>query len=403
MGKIVLLPKADKGLFVSLGFDFLTAESTRAVSGDARWLYLILRRYVWRKGNSLNRPVNALIKDGWIVASVAMQTLADLTGRHRDTVRALVRELDDAGWVIYNHETAGAFILGRGQDYFLDVRSGEVTRWKLTRPVPKISARRRRKLRHEPAENFGIEEDNKEEENKNRNPARASLAGLLREAPDPETLETHLATNDQTEELETEEEAALVSDENSRKSHAEYMVALAAGRADAQVAANRAKKAQKDFEAARRAEIGEQNLKSEGFPKGQRALYTQLERIWRTEFEKLQPDLKLAKWAAKERGQIGHLIEKYDPQIVAATLKYVITNWDKIRTRMYKTAVIPTVGMVLGAHESLALEAQTWEKFVVLTEQIEKWYADHPDEHLPDDLRQEREKHAKTMEALGLK
>jgi hypothetical protein len=130
------------------------------------------------------------------------------------------------------------------------------------------------------------------------------------------------------------------------------------------------KKAAEDkLQRKRQKEQRRENLTGEQKLSRQRTLRV-LEKQWREGMDTLYPNLVVAAWAGKERGQVWNLIEKYGLEITQLTFKYLLANWEMLCQRLFKKKSIPTVGTVLYFHETLALEAQQWEKFAKVEEEF---------------------------------
>ena len=95
-----------------------------------------------------------------------------------------------------------------------------------------------------------------------------------------------------------------------------------------------------------------------------------LEEQWRAGLDQLYPNLVVAAWAGKERGQVWQIVEKYGVDLSQLIFKYFLANWETLCQRLFKKKSVPTVGTVLYFHETLALEAQQWSKFSEIEEEF---------------------------------
>lgn len=175
-------------------------------------------------------------------------------------------------------------------------------------------------------------------------------------------------------------------------------------------------KARVGREAAKRAEVqlakekkraqAKENLASDGkngsSPTQKQAL-KQLESTWAAEMGKRFPDLAIASWDAKNRGQARNLITKYDGGSADAAVKYVVRRWEEFNKSYFKgTGTIPTIGMILKLHETIVPVAVQWEKHADTMEKWEKFYAEHPYDDPPADLEKKYRAAKASLNALGL-
>lgn len=146
------------------------------------------------------------------------------------------------------------------------------------------------------------------------------------------------------------------------------------------------------------------NLQGKVQPVGKRKQMEQIEAQWRSALHDKFPELALAQWAGRERGQVQMLIEKYGGPLAGLSLDYVVKNWEIIRGRFLKgTGGVPSVGFVLRFHEVLVAEAQQWTAVKIVQAEIEQWQRENPSiPVLPHELSSKARSLAPTAKALGI-
>ena len=154
---------------------------------------------------------------------------------------------------------------------------------------------------------------------------------------------------------------------------------------------------------AKRQRIDNLNSDGHGGTTKERSALPGVERLWKSEMEKAFPELAIAQWAAKERGQAKNLITKYDGRSVEAAVKYVVREWKTFNDRVFKgQGRIPTVGIILKLHESVVPVAVQWEKHAEVLEEWEKFYAEHPYDDPPDELERKYRAAKSDLTRMGL-
>lgn len=154
------------------------------------------------------------------------------------------------------------------------------------------------------------------------------------------------------------------------------------------------------------AQKNEQRLKNfEGKPVSESVNKTlkHLESYWTNEISKTRQDVTIAKWDVKVRGQARMLIEKYNGDLVAIGLRYLIAKWSLVNERFFRgRATLPTMGILLKFHETLMVEAQQWVKFEKVEKEYKAWLDANPNSMYPPSELQERYKQAqREMGSLG--
>lgn len=130
----------------------------------------------------------------------------------------------------------------------------------------------------------------------------------------------------------------------------------------------------------------------------------EFERLWRELLQERLPGYELAAWGSKERGQLKQLVEKYNGKIIADALRYVVENWEAIRSRIFRgRAGHPTIGMILKLHDTLVVESQTWAKNIEVIKEYEAWSKANPHRRAPKDLKTRYRKAKAEVEAIGSK
>jgi hypothetical protein len=142
----------------------------------------------------------------------------------------------------------------------------------------------------------------------------------------------------------------------------------------------------------------------QGTPKspGIRKQLQMLRGVWNEVCEPLNPSLTIVKWGAKQRGQLGRLLEMYSGPQVELTLRYVVGNWEKIRER-YKFTGVPSLGLIVSLQDTFVAEAAMWGKHRETLEELDRWNKDNPyNPDLPKSLKERVAKANKELSALGL-
>lgn len=129
-----------------------------------------------------------------------------------------------------------------------------------------------------------------------------------------------------------------------------------------------------------------------------------LEAMWTEGIREMLPDVTVAAWGGKERGQARQLLEKYDGNIVETGVDYVLREWDSIRDRFLRgRGVVPTLGFLLKFHDSLIIEAQLWNEFRKAELEWKEFFRKNPGSlYPPADLEKKYKAAKKKFEALGL-
>jgi hypothetical protein len=140
-----------------------------------------------------------------------------------------------------------------------------------------------------------------------------------------------------------------------------------------------------------------------GLTPTQKQALKQVESVWSAEMGKRFPDLAIAAWDAKNRGQARNLVTKYDGRSAIAAVKYVVRGWEEFNEKYFKgTGTLPTIGMILKLHETIVPVAVQWEKHADTMEEWEKFYAEHPYDDPPADLEKKYRAAKASLNALGL-
>ena len=113
--------------------------------------------------------------------------------------------------------------------------------------------------------------------------------------------------------------------------------------------------------------------------------------LWKDLMASRFPDIQLAPWGAKERGQVWQVAEKYETKIVTAAITYLVEQWDSIKARMFKNrGGVPSVGFLLRFHDVVAVESQLWSDFKIVKSQYDQWFNENPNEPYPPQELEER-------------
>ena len=173
-----------------------------------------------------------------------------------------------------------------------------------------------------------------------------------------------------------------------------------------QLAERGKKRRDAQFAKKRRSDQNMENLNGDGKSRLTSEQKIDLKRLvvtWRVEMQKRFPDLAIAEWDAKNQGQAGNLITKYDGRSAGAAVKYVVRRWDEFKTQYFKgVGTVPTIGMILNLHETIVPVAVQWEKHADTMEKWEKFYAEHPYDDPPAELEKKYRAAKASLKALGL-
>lgn len=146
------------------------------------------------------------------------------------------------------------------------------------------------------------------------------------------------------------------------------------------------------------------NLKGRTYPPGRRQQLKACETLWLDSLRSRWDDTLFATWGPKERGQVAHLLDRYSGVVVEQALRYVVDQWDSIKSRLFKgKGTFPSVGVVVAMHNILVPEAQLWSKIATIRQEYDQWFRDHPNDMVPPaELKERYDSARKDMEALGL-
>ena len=144
---------------------------------------------------------------------------------------------------------------------------------------------------------------------------------------------------------------------------------------------------------------GKAGVADKKFPR----LVRDLQRSWIRDYKERFPDMPLAEWAGKEKGQITQLVAKYNGEQVGQGLTYIVTNWEKIAARFNRKAGVPTPGFLLTFHGDLIPEAVRWSRVADVQREYDAWIADNPGVwEIPEDLERRYQTVRSELEALKL-
>jgi hypothetical protein len=144
---------------------------------------------------------------------------------------------------------------------------------------------------------------------------------------------------------------------------------------------------------------GKAGVSDSKFPR----LVGDLQRSWTRDYKSRFPDMPLAEWAGKEKGQIAKLVEKYNGEQVGFGLTYIVTNWEKIAARFNRKAGVPTPGFLLTFHSDLIPEAVRWSRVADVQREYDAWIEENPGVwEIPEDLERRYQTVRSELEALKL-
>lgn len=120
----------------------------------------------------------------------------------------------------------------------------------------------------------------------------------------------------------------------------------------------------------------------------QKAAMERLEGTWRSLMAGILPDVTLARWGGKERGQARQLVDKYSVDIAEGALRYLVLEWGPIRARFLKSSGgVPSLGLLLRCHDVLVVESQRWVAYYDTKLAVDAWWQANPDGvQLPQEL-----------------
>lgn len=123
-----------------------------------------------------------------------------------------------------------------------------------------------------------------------------------------------------------------------------------------------------------------------------------LEGLWLKGFATLFPGVKVIPWGPAERAQIEKLVlghdlkgdKGYGEEVVRDSLKYVLVEWQGLKTRYLKgNGLAPSISFLFHHHATLCVEAQRWVGLFKIEREYEVWRQEHPAEfNSPPDLMQ---------------
>lgn len=424
-------------------FGFYDLGFTAAVGAHNIAVYEHLRRFIWRKG--------APYENGVLQVRASQSLISVLTGLRRETINRSVAKLKSIGWVRTEGEREDlVYILGevivdrsggKHEVYFADAvcayvaeRIGDSSQMTPEERVARVQEELGVKnglplvildhnlvtvdhnpcdLGSQPCDLGSHISNNREVENLEVSNLIHPSGGAFGSAAEPRKGEdgdsppypltlvekNHAAVTRRVDTI-SDGVPRPVPDHRSvpeRIETAQGLLAKAQERGRARRQQNYDRQAQKD---AKLRNLG--GKRAEDDPLLGRAV-RRLERCWREEYKQAFPDVPISKWAGRENGQVRSLVVKYDVGKVESCLRYVVANWDKLGPRFKNGPKFPSVGFILGVHDTIVPEADAWIKVASVKEEWDAWWKANPGKFdPPDDLERRYDACRKELSRLGL-
>lgn len=145
----------------------------------------------------------------------------------------------------------------------------------------------------------------------------------------------------------------------------------------------------------------EKNLGGE--PGGKGAPIRRLYDLWHELVREKWPDLPeshIGKWwtvreradgtverrATKEAGQCATLVKKFSEGAVEGYFRFAVANWEKLRERLKKAPMIPTVGFLLAVGDTLVPESALAVQAKSAEDEVEAWCRANPGKNPPAEM-----------------
>lgn len=118
-----------------------------------------------------------------------------------------------------------------------------------------------------------------------------------------------------------------------------------------------------------------------------KAALLKLEERWRTAMGALRPGAVIAPWGPPELSKVSGLVASYGVDVVTRMVDYITSSWEEVNGRIFKgKATQPTIAMMASMHESIAAEAQSRSGTDEVSQEVQRWRREHPEEPLPQEL-----------------
>lgn len=425
--------------YLKLPQDFFDLSASAAVGAVTLLVYLHIRRYVWRSGQ---RRGDFQPKPSQVVAYVNQSALGGAVGINRQNVSLHIGKLEKLHWLrrlnTSGDKTERVYEMGFkakggvGEDaevYFADQRltafrksvggealkemnaesKGEAHRAFCETPL--VSSSRQGLSRQQdkaclasktrlvlPARHQNRERGNNQRRNSQSvKPLRGASAGaeaarsLRSRAAAPATNKIRDRNSRKRPPPPVPRDPLLHDEEDMNKLEMLRAVEAAAkAKTDKALATKADKRAQKT-----------KNLKgADGF-KG--APIRRLYDVWYGLVRDKWPDLpeeNIGKWwttreradgtierkATKEAGQCQTLVKKFSENAVEGYFKFAVANWEKLRERLKKAPLIPSVGFLLALSDTLVPESALASQTKSAEDEVEAWCRANPGRNPPAEL-----------------
>ena len=115
------------------------------------------------------------------------------------------------------------------------------------------------------------------------------------------------------------------------------------------------------------------------------------------------PEALVAAWKGAEKGKMKRLIESYGEQATIEGLKYLVTQWDRVKDRLsWVKGDIPSLNLYAKFHEMIVNDARSWGEVAGVLEEYEAWEENNPYSAMPRELEEKYEKVRPKLESMGL-
>jgi DNA-binding MarR family transcriptional regulator len=424
--------------YLKLPQDFFDLSASAAFSAVPLLVYLHIRRYVWRSGL---RRGDFQPKPSQVVAYVNQSALGGAVGINRQNVSLHIAKLERLKWLrrlnTSGDKTERVYELGFkakgvGEDaevYFADQclaafrkkvggdalkemnaeAKGEALRAHFESPLvsPERQGLSRQKDKACLARKTRLvspaRHQNRQRGNSQRGNSQSAkpLRGAFADAQAERSLRSRSAASPamNSKRDRNSPPPPVPRDPSSRKKKGGKVNRFEMNRA-VEVAA----KAKTDKAMAAKAEKRAQKEKNlAGVPGSKGSPIRRLYDVWYALVREQWPDLPeehIGKWwslrersdgtverrALKEAGQCQMLVKKYSESAVECYFKYAVSNWGKLRERLKKAPMIPTVGFLLAISDTLVPESALVARAKSAEDEVEAWCRENPGKNPPADM-----------------
>ena len=398
--------------YLKRDFGFYDAGILPVVGFTLPWVYDVLRRFVWRSLQTGDPEMRALYAEGLLAAKVRQQVIGAYLGMSRQTICSYVGQLRALGWLrsVELKSTYGmsAYVLGEvlrdgnggaHEVFYADAFLRDLWDTLCTAaieihgngatPMDLAMEERVKRVRAVMAPLLAKAETPSPDADSEGGTSQASLTPPVKLGRHPlsSTPDTPCQAGFTLEEKRNLKGANKEEKETNMPLSRQVCVPSLhpieavpfyapeeTENFEEQVQSIKAAQIQRTTElvaAASEKEAKQSNFKGKEPPVRHRKVLGDLASYWHERMVQRFPNVKISPWESrgKEYKQLQQLVEKYDATIVRDGITYVLTNWDRLRERIFKgQGTAPTIGMLLKLHDSLLLESQQYaaaQKIVV--------------------------------------